>query len=54
MSQYDAVQIASYAHYDDQDDVLDRWLASLQVSEFEHLLSQLADERVDVLVAAAS
>ena len=49
MSKQDTVPMASHA---DEDDVLDLWLASLQISEFEYLLSRLADDQMDILAAA--
>ena len=51
MSQIDTVRMTPFASYADEDDVLDAWLASLGASQFEHILSRLA-ESPNPLIAA--
>jgi hypothetical protein len=53
MSQLETIQRSYDAHHDDEDAVLDAWLASLQFSEFESILNRLAEDEADVRTAAA-
>jgi hypothetical protein len=53
MSQLETIHRPYDPRHDDEDDVLDQWLASLQVSEFEYILNRLAADEAEVLTAAA-
>jgi hypothetical protein len=53
MSQLETIHRPYDSRHDDEDDVLDQWLASLQVSEFEYILNRLAADEAEVLTAAA-
>ena len=52
MSQIETIHRPNDAQHD-EDAVLDQWLASLQVSEFEYILNRLAADEAEVLTAAA-
>ena len=51
MSQTNVIQTTGPAWCAEEDHILDAWLASLGTSEFEHILSRLAEEP-DLLTTA--
>ena len=52
MNQLDTTQAAVSPRHDDEDDILDGWLASLGTAEFARILNHLADADTGVLTAA--